>query len=125
MARAVCIRAFQFRGSVLHAGSEVDLTEDELARAFVAEHVRLLSDGERAPERTDYLGNGQPVKAPGRPDASDPSDWSAAKIAAELVRLGVPVQKGLKRDALLALHAKAVEAAAGSDLFGRPTTGGR
>ena len=118
MKQAVCARSFQFRGGIVYAGRTLRLTEAELSDPFVAAHVYVPENGEKAVDKTtNYFGNGmerrKPPK-PGRDPEADPSEWSLEELMSYLVRMGVGAGPKPTREKLVKLARDAMAASAGS-----------
>lgn len=117
MLKAVCTKAFQFRGSMMRSGAIVDITESEAKDPWVASHCRIEKPGAMKGE------NRKKRKETPASIAKDRAvDLDENEIKARLRKLGVVYEKTATPAELEALYENARELVAGSPLEeNRPT----
>lgn len=129
----ICTRKFQFRGSMVHSGQRLSLTQAEAEDSFVGAHICLLEGTEKpnAPVEAPNLTNGEEKKpetdAPGKIAGEvKAEEMSVKELRASLGKMGVPCPPNLKKEDLLGLFEDAREALAGTaDEPNRPVEEGK
>jgi hypothetical protein len=117
----ICTRKFQFRGSMVHSGQRLLLTDAEAKDPFIAAHIRTLNGAEKpnAQAEAPNLTNGEekepetdaPAKIAGEVNAEE---MSVKELRASLGKMGVPCPPNLKKEDLLGLFEDAREALSGT-----------
>jgi len=112
MLKAICTKAFQFKGSMMRSGAMIDVTDAEAKDPWVTSHCKIEKPEEKKSEKPKT----KPTETPAKTAQEHGNALDEKELKAKLKKLGVVYEKTATRAELEALYEKARELVAGSPL---------